>query len=556
MNIPGVGGWESVRHDSWLNNAGRTLRSRASLSNLAGLCGALLAIAMLIALPEPWNLRLPLYLLVLGLCILRPRVALYLMPFAVPWGSLDSIAIGSANLNSADILVAFLAVGWLLSFTLHPTATQPLPGLCERERLQVPRYFIFATMALIGVMFLSLFVAINYASSLKEIVKWVEFFVLVLIGSQYIRTRKQLWTLVVLICLAAISQAFYGYAQYFLNLGPIAFVRDASLRVYGTFGQPNPFAGYINMTLSAALALTLLGRGWLLRTCAGVTALLLLAVELLTQSRGGEIALAAAVVFIIFVGMPRLHSIFGLAVIGLLGVVGLFLADFLPASILLPLTRVLGTNQISFTSPSAQDYSTAERLAHWIAGIHMFLDHPVLGVGIGNYPDAYPHYYITIFVNSLGHAHNYYINIAAETGIIGLTIFLCFLIAMFFAAGFALKIVNRKYRQAKAQQGERQSEIVAPVGTERKLSLLLHPHRLIQYYRAQDSRDTLIQLTNDRALAIGLLTALLTVCVHNLVDDLYVHSMTNLMALLLAALIRLAWVTPNVASMEHSVDHT
>jgi hypothetical protein len=55
--------------------------------------------------------------------------------------------------------------------------------------------------------------------------------------------------------------------------------------------------------------------------------------------------------------------------------------------------------------------------------------------------------------------------------------------------------------------------------------------------------------------AIGLLSALLTVCVHNLVDDLYVHSMTNLMALLLAALIRLAWVTPNVASMEHSVDY-
>ena len=555
MNIPGVGEWESVRRDSWSGNAGRTLRSRVSAANLVGLCAALLAIAMLIALPQPWNLRLPLYLLALGLCILRPRVALYLMPFAVPWGSLDSIAIGSANLNSADILVAFLAVGWLLSFVLHPTAAQPLPGPCDREHLQAPRYFILATMALIGVMFLSLFVAINYASSLKEIVKWVEFFVLVLIGSQYIRTRKQLWTLVTLICLAAISQAFYGYAQYFLNLGPIAFVRDASLRVYGTFGQPNPFAGYINMTLSVALALTLLGRGWLLRTCAGVTALLLLTVELLTQSRGGEIALAAAVVFIIFVGMPRLHAVFGLAVIGLLGIVGLLLADFLPASILLPVARILGTNQISFTNPSAQDYSTAERLAHWIAGIHMFLDHPILGVGIGNYPDAYPHYYITIFVNSLGHAHNYYINIAAETGIIGLTVFLCFLIAMFFAAGSALKAVNRKYWLAKAQQEESRPERVAPVGTERKLFLLLHPRRLMQYYRAQDSRDTLFQLTNDRALAIGLLAALLTVCVHNLVDDLYVHSMTNLMALLLAALIRLAWVTPNVASMEHSVDY-
>lgn len=562
MNIPGVGEWESVRHDSWSGNTGRTLRSRISLSNLVGLSGALLAIFMLIALPEPWNLRLPLYLLALGLCILRPRIALYLMPFAVPWGSLDAIAIGTANLNSADILVAFLAAGWLLSFVLHPTAPQPLPAPCDRDRLRVPRYLILATLALLGVMLLSMFVAINLASSLKEIIKWVEFLVILLIGTQYIRTRKQLWTLVVLICLAAITQAFYGYAQYFLDLGPAAFVRDASLRVYGTFGQPNPFAGYINMTLSVALALTLLGRGWLLRTGAGITALLLLAVELLTQSRGGEIALAAAVVFIVFVGMSRLHPLFGLAAIGLLGIVSLFLAGLLPTSMLQPVARILGTNQISFTSPSAQDYSTAERLAHWIAGIHMFLDHPILGVGIGNYPDAYPQYYITIFVNSLGHAHNYYINIAAETGIIGLVVFLCFLTAMFVAGSSALKAVNRRYRQAKAQQETQEAQettgtrVLAPVGSGHKLYLLLHPLQMVRYYHSQDRRDTLFQLTNDRALAIGLLTALLTVCVHNLVDDLYVHSMTNLMALLLVALIRLAWVTPNVTSREGSVDYT
>jgi hypothetical protein len=50
-------------------------------------------------------------------------------------------------------------------------------------------------------------------------------------------------------------------------------------------------------------------------------------------------------------------------------------------------------------------------------------------------------------------------------------------------------------------------------------------------------------LRNDRALAIGLLAALLSVCAHNLVDDLYVHSLTNLIALLLIVLIRIEGVT-------------
>ncbi|HLI09497.1 MAG TPA: O-antigen ligase family protein [Ktedonobacteraceae bacterium] len=542
MNIPGVGEWESIRHDSWLDTIAavfHSYRSRISPANLVGLIGALLALFMLLALPEPWNVRLPLYLLALVLCMVRPRVALYLMPLAVPWGSLDSIAIGTANLNSADFLVAFLAAGWLLSFVLYPTPTQPLSGPRDHDRLQVPRYFVLATVVLLGVMLISMLVAINLASSLKEIVKWTEFLVIILIGSQYLRTRKQIWALIVLTFLAAITQAFYGYAQYFLNLGPANFLRDASLRVYGTFGQPNPFAGYINMTLVVALALALLGRGWLLRSFAGVTTLILLYVELLTQSRGGEIALAAAIVFIVFIGMPRLRSVFGLLAIGFLGMVGLFLASVLPTSLLLPIAHILGTYQFSFTNPSAQDYSTAERLAHWIAGINMFLTHPILGVGIGNYPDAYPQYYITIFVNSLGHAHNYYINIAAETGIIGLFAFLTFLATMFIMGGSAYRAIHHKYRQVKAQQGMERRMVVPPVGTRQKLYLLLHPPQLTQYYRSQSGQATLFELTNDRALAIGLLASLLTVCVHNLVDDLYVHSMTNLIALLLIALIRL-----------------
>ncbi|HET9922213.1 MAG TPA: hypothetical protein VFQ30_20450, partial [Ktedonobacteraceae bacterium] len=140
--------------------------------------------------------------------------------------------------------------------------------------------------------------------------------------------------------------------------------------------------------------------------------------------------------------------------------------------------------------------------------------------------------------------HDYYINIAAETGFIGLIAFLLFLMAIFVAGGDAYQIINQKYRQAKARQ-ETSPEAVAPLGTMRKLSLIVHPIQLVRYYRRQETFEALGRLTNDRALAIGLLAALLTVCVHNLVDDLYVHSLTNLIALLLIALIRLAMVTPN-----------
>lgn len=525
---------------SWLSTIYRAMRSYATSSNLIGLICGVAVIFLLLVPPLPWNIRLPLYLSVLVWTMLRPRVALYLMPISVPWGSIDFIDIKGLRLNSADLLVVFLAIGWLMSFGLRQQKAGPL----DRESSHIPIYLVAAMLALVCTMALSMTTALNISSSLKEISKWLEFLVVALLGAQYLRTRRQIWTIIVLICLAGISQAFYGYIQAFFNIGPQAFIRDASLRVYGTFDQPNPYAGYINIPLSIALALTLLGRGWLTRILAGLTAILLGIAEYLSQSRGGEMAIAAALVFIVLAGMPRILTLMRVLIIALLGFFEALLAGWIPLHIFNPVLHFLGLIQISLTQPSSQDFSTAERLAHWIAGLHMFLDHPILGVGIGNYADAYPQYFITIFVDPLGHAHNYYINIAAETGFIGLTAYVLFLLAMFVAGVTALRHINKKYEQAKMQEPAAQPVIEAPLGSRNKLMLLLRPLSLAQHYRRQKQVAIAAMLTNDRALAIGLLAALITVSVHNLVDDLYVHSLTTLIALLLIALIRLEWVTP------------
>ncbi len=42
------------------------------------------------------------------------------------------------------------------------------------------------------------------------------------------------------------------------------------------------------------------------------------------------------------------------------------------------------------------------------------------GVGFGNYEIAYPQYNLLNWQLALGHAHNYYLNVFAEAGMIGL----------------------------------------------------------------------------------------------------------------------------------------
>jgi O-antigen ligase len=462
------------------------------------------------------------------------------MAFAVPWGSLDTIDLHGLNLNAADLLVGFLALGWLMSWAL-PTYLKG-SGPRDREKGRLPVYLILAMLALIGVMVLSITVAISKKDSLKEIFKWLEFITLVLLGAQYLRTRRDIWTLVVFLLLAAISQALYGYAQAVFSLGPASFVRSFNLRVYGTFNQPNPYAGYLNMALVVALSLTLLGRNWLTRISAGLATCLIGGAFYLTQSRGGQVALIAALIFIILTGVRGIRVWMRVVLIGLLTVVAGMVAGVIPLYLFDQVNRFLGLTGISLTAPNPADYSTAERLAHWIAGLRMYAAHPVLGVGIGNYPDAYAQYYVTIFVNSLGQAHNYYINIAAETGTIGLVIYLLFVLAMLWAGGNAVRSIGRAYWQARQQLPDTREHVQAPPRRD-KLQMLLHPARFLQYYRSQSLLEAFGQLTNDRALAIGLMASLITVCVHNLVDDLYDHSMTNVLALLLIALIRLGTIT-------------
>jgi len=215
------------------------------------------------------------------------------------------------------------------------------------------------------------------------------------------------------------------------------------------------------------------------------------------------------------------------------------LIGLIPLYLFEQVERFLGLVHINLLEPNIQDFSTAERLVHWIAGVNMYRTHPLLGVGIGNYPDAYPHYYLSTFVNSLGHAHNYYINIAAETGTFGLAIYLFFIIALLVAGGQAVQQICQRRRQLKQHLPHLKERIPAPLERHEKLEIFLHPTRFIAHYRRQARFEIFGQFTNDRALAVGLMAALITVCVHNLVDNLYVHSLTNLLALLLIALIRI-----------------
>ena len=73
----------------------------------------------------------------------------------------------------------------------------------------------------------------------------------------------------------------------------------------------------------------------------------------------------------------------------------------------------------TLTQPTYQ--SNSERLLMWQSAVHAFQDHPVLGVGLGNYAHAYQTQYISPAAKERrqGHAHSNVMQMLGERGALG-----------------------------------------------------------------------------------------------------------------------------------------
>ena len=153
----------------------------------------------------------------------------------------------------------------------------------------------------------------------------------------------------------------------------------------------------------------------------------MLAALVASWSRGAWLGFGAAVA-VMAIALPR-KALWGLLLVGALVVVGLglFATGLVPPSIaarLTSFTEYVRFEDVRGVGINDANYAVIERLAHWQAALEMFRHNFWTGVGFGCYEPAYADFALINWPIALGHAHNYYLNVAAETGIIGLAAYL------------------------------------------------------------------------------------------------------------------------------------
>lgn len=272
---------------------------------------------------------------------------------------------------------------------------------------------------------------------LTEWIKWVQIAVLTLL----VLDMRQYWRWIMAgLAAAGTANALVGIYQFFGGSGALhLLVNGQNFRAFGTFGQPNPFGGFMGL-LAPPVTMMTLGYGWRIwrRFRKGQTiqakhvwsiigyglATALITVGLLfSWSRGAWLAWVASM-GVITISIPqRLWQSVLLVVAGISLLTGMWYAGLLPQSITDRLqtitSEVFNVADVRGVEITTANYAVVERLAHWQAAVRMANDNPWLGVGAGNYEVAYENYRLINWEEPLGHAHNYYLNVLAETGMIG-----------------------------------------------------------------------------------------------------------------------------------------
>jgi O-antigen ligase len=299
----------------------------------------------------------------------------------------------------------------------------------------------------------SLWVTTSYSESLAEISRWLVTIFSYIIIVNSLRTRREVVWLVVAMLVAGMSEALLGLVQAYTGIGPASFVSGDLVRAYGTIGAPNSFAGYVNMSLPLAMALAAYFWGrWIVERNAAPyldrpsfvswrhlrmplittgVALVLFWTVVTSLSRGAWIGLTFGVLVMMMALGRRaagaISALFG----GMATLVGLGLVGALPSAITDRVNQLV--TQIAIFDPrgivpTPDNYALVERMVHWQVAGNMFLSSPWVGVGIGNFNVLFNKFGVQGWPYSRGHAHNYYLNLLAEVGIVGLTGYMIMLI--------------------------------------------------------------------------------------------------------------------------------
>ena len=402
----------------------------------------------------------------------------------------------------------------------------------RNDRLVENKWLYLSVFVFIAGILLSYISSKSLSSSIKETVKWLEIFVVYFFVMKFIKTKKEVNTIISLTFISGLIISIIGIVQFIIS-------KYDYFTVQGTFGQHNPFAAYLGLMVPLALSLFIGSinyvrnieiaspsvrndkSGFLVRMTPiifkiinGLVFFVLLVGLIVSFSRGAWIGFSVSALVLVsiliyrkFIKIPILIFIGFLAICVIVGTYILF-------------------QHIGFLSRIKDIFDKSQiqgRVGNYLnIGLKMFKDKPIFGQGIGNYKIVLPAYISNPNEFFKAHLHNLYLQILVEIGIVGLLGFL------FFVGTHLWYGMKEILRPIGAQNDTKEGQDDPP-----SLKLRRASKKIASVDGSQTRNDNWVF-----AVKLGLLCAIVAYLIHNSVDVLTTHSIGLLFGMEMALLVK------------------
>lgn len=384
-------------------------------------------------------------------------ICLGIVMSALAYGTVHYWALGLFNLGALTILILWVVDAWQLG-TMR----------VSRNVLQLP---LLGALVLGFVQLLPLRDVVNDASLAIGLSNTLSFdpystrLVLVQLATLliyfsatlvFVDTPRRLHVIVRTIMIFGFCLALFGMTQSFTSPTKVYWMRELNQSTaFGPFINRHHFAGYMELTIALPLGLLFAGavdreKKILFIFIAGLMGVALV----MTASRGGIISLVAEVIFLALVTAvwrkqseyrqrrtSRLKAVAVRAGLAAALLVSLFIG-------VLALGGEMSINRLIVDSVNTNDPTTG-RAHFWSVTLEIIKAHPLLGTGLGAFGVVYTRFDSRNGLFRLEQAHNDYLQVLSDGGIIGAAIALAF-VGLLFYRGFVRARSRDDFRRGVA----------------------------------------------------------------------------------------------------------
>jgi len=383
---------------------GQSDRGQAALGlilPLVLLLFVLVAFAMVIPTLTPTKtLALAGAVIIFVVSFISTQIALYILIFSMLLspefivGATEGATLGRGiTIRVDDLLVAVIGFSWLARMAINKEL-----GFFLRTPLNRPiAYYMLVCVAstLLGAMF----GRVDLKTGLLFVLKYFEYVVIYFMVANYFKDRRQLKIFVWAMLLTCVIVSIISLTQ-------IPEGERISAPFEGKVGEPNTYGGYLVFMMSIATGLALMEESFRTRLIAFSLVILFSIPLLYTQSRSSYLAAIPAVLSFLWLSKRKQWIPPVLLLVALLFP---FMAPKVSKDrVSYTFTQGIGRSDTVAIAGVQLDTSTSARIKSWQEAMRDLVQHPVLGFGVTGYR----------FVDAQ------YVRVAAETGFLGLLLFL------------------------------------------------------------------------------------------------------------------------------------